>query len=98
VTKRFVIATDPMTADEEKAFRKALGNMAWWHWLPNFWLVKDRFDRLNVFEIRDAVRGVNSTLRCLVLEVDHKTWAALTRPDAQGRDMAEWIKSTWIAE
>ena len=95
MTRRFIVSTDPLTADEETKFAEAVKIAAYWHWLPNFWLLVDPTRTLNAESIRNAVKAINSTKRCLVLEVEAKTWAALTKPDAQGRDMGAWIKSTW---
>jgi hypothetical protein len=98
VTKRFVVSTDPMKAAQEKQFKDALGETAgWWHWLPNFWLIIDHGD-LDVASIRDMIHKVDSSVRAIVLEVEEINWAALTRPDSEGRDMAAWIKSSWTKQ
>lgn len=95
MTKHFVISTDEMTGAQEKALIKSLNPVSWWHWLPNFWLVKDSSDRLSVAIIRDLVHEINSTVRCIVLQVEPVTWAALSREDSAGRDMTDWIRNNW---
>jgi hypothetical protein len=96
--KRFTVATDPLTPDKEKALSEALKDVAWWHWLPNFWLVHDPNAKYTAMAIRDTIRRIDATVRCLVVEVEPVTWAALTRKDAQGRDMAAWIRTRWDAK
>ncbi len=95
MTKKFVISTDPLTAAETEALKDVIRPASWWHWLPNFWLVKDTKDELTAESIRDSIKRINTTARCVVLEVEPGTWAALTKKDAQGRDMGSWLKSTW---
>jgi len=98
MTKRFVIAVDPLTATEEKSLKSALEGAAWWHWLPNFWLVVDDGDQFTTESIRNAIGKIKSSARCIVLEVDEKGWSGRMRPDAQKRDMGRWIRETWSPE
>ena len=95
MAKRFVIATDPLTADQEKALKDVLDSAIWWHWLPNFWLVKDGSESLTAGEIRDAVKRISPIARTFVVEVDSITWAALTKKDSKKRDMASWLHEYW---
>ena len=96
MTKYFCVSTDLMSSEQTKALKEAIGKAGWWHWLPNFWLVKDTSGTLSVTSIRDAIYEISSKTRCVVLEVNPETWAALTKPDEQGRDMADWIRKNWI--
>lgn len=91
----FVIATDPMTSELEKKFLDSLTGITWWHWLPNFWLIIDKKDNHTVASIRDSFKGISSTHRCVVLEVEPKTWAAMSKKDAQGRQMSDWLDENW---
>ena len=97
MAKYFIVSTDSMTADQEKLFHGKIREhrLGWWHWLPNFWLILDSGDDLTAAEIRDFVGDVARSVRCMVLEVDPRAWAGRTRPDAQGRDMADWVKRNW---
>lgn len=98
MTKRFIVATDPLTPDQEKIFHQKLLPAGWWHWLPNFWLIRDNTDSLTAASIRDSLRNINGSARCLVLEVDPITWAALTKKDQHGRGMAQWITDHWSSK
>lgn len=93
--RRFVIATDALTAAQEKQLSEALGKTGWWHWLPNFWLVRDSSGSLTVGAITSIIKNIDKTKRAMVLEVNPVTWSALSRKNAAGRDMTAWIKETW---
>lgn len=96
MAKYFVISTDPLSLEHTKALKEKLTNkIGWWHWLPNFWLVKDPHGTLKVEILRDYVKGVNPSARCFVGEVNPVTWAALTRKDPSGNDMADWLHKNW---
>jgi len=96
MSKFFTIATDPLSAEEEKKVKELfVPGTIWWHWLPNFWLVKDNADHLNASNLISSIKSINSTARAVVLEVDPVTWSALTRPNAQGKNMSAWITSNW---
>jgi hypothetical protein len=99
VTRRFVMMTDVLTEAEEQALAGAVTAPAiWWHWLPNSWLVVDETDQTTAAALRDKFRAISSTKRCLVIEVTHKNWAAMTRPDSKGRSMSEWIEKIWTKD
>lgn len=92
----FVISTDAMTSQAERAFADFIkSKAAWWHWLPNFWLVKDGKEQLTATIIRDKLSEIDSTRRCMVLQVEPITWSAMTRKDKGGREMGEWVRNNW---
>lgn len=93
--KRFAIATDPLTPDEERAFRAKLGQMGFWHWLPNFWLVKTSNDAMTATQLRDWIHEVAPQARAFVTEVQSRDWGGLFKPDEKKRDMGAWIRSDW---
>lgn len=95
MARRFSVATDPLTPDEVKALKDALKVGAWWHWLPNYWLILDRSDRLTADAITTIINEINPRVRALVLEVEDINWSALTKKDGKGRDMADWLRNTW---
>jgi hypothetical protein len=95
VTRHFIIATDPLSAAEQRKLSASLKGCGWWHWLPHLWLVADDKDQLTVEQIRDKIHAINQTVRAWVLQVEPVTWAALTKNDDQGRDGTEWIEKDW---
>jgi hypothetical protein len=95
VTKRFMVSTEVMTAEEEKKIKEIFSGAGWWHWLPNVWLVRDGNEKLTASKIAEEFGKINSSAQCLVLEVDKKTWSARSKPDPNGRKLSDWIKETW---
>jgi hypothetical protein len=93
--KRFFVSTDPMGAKQERELKDKLGHVGWWHWLPNFWLITDRSESLTAGRIRDYIHELDSSVRAIVMEISCEDWAALTKPDSEGRDMAAWLNDTW---
>lgn len=95
MTKRFIISTDPLSATQTADLKNAIDCAGWWHWLPNFWLVKDPTDTLSAEKIRDNIKTIAPNARCFVSEVDYKAWAALTKSSPQGKSMGDWLHNTW---
>jgi hypothetical protein len=98
VSKRFLIISDPLDADQVKGLKDALSGSGWWHWLPNFWLVIDTEEAWSAVSLRDKIRSLNSDVRCLVMEIKSETWAAMTKRNAKGVQMTDWIESNWDTE
>lgn len=95
--RRFIISTETLSPDKEAKLKTEIGSVIWWHWLPNTWLIIDTSDTVSVSSLRDAVRRVSTSTECLVLEVDHKSWSALTRKTVNGR-LSDWVKKNWADE
>ncbi len=96
MSKKFVLSTDPLTAQQEQALRDKLTNMGFWHWLPNFWLLKSFDETMSAIKIQTMFTEIAPLARCLVVEViPTGTWSARARPDAQGNDMVTWLRSNW---
>lgn len=99
MTKRFVIAATDLTDAQEKEFIEYIrsAKAGWWHWIPNFWLVTNSHETLNVADIRDAIGRINDEAMCLVMEIEEDiTWAA--RSPTGTTNMTKWLKSTWPKE
>ena len=95
--RRFVVAVDRLTSEQEKALVAYLkdGGLAWWHWLPGVWLATTRREDVNAAQLRDALRDIARPKRLLVLEVgEHKDWSGI-RND---KKMFDWIRSTWAED
>lgn len=96
MTRYFTLATDPMSAEEEKKFiSKIPDGVGWWHWLPNYWLLKDPTETLEAKHLSDNIFEINQTVRCLALQVEPTSWSARSRKDSKGRLMADWLDSNW---
>lgn len=101
--RRFIVATDGLSSDAEKAmiafFREH--GLGWWHRIPNFWLVTDRKDKITAVAIRDKIkeiRGPNSKSTLVMQIHDDITWAGLYPSTGAKRDEFDWIKATWSGE
>jgi hypothetical protein len=95
--QRFVIGTANLTKDQESKFIAFLGEMGagWWHWLPNFWLVKSLNGKVNVENIRDAISDI-SNADCLVMQIEEDiTWATFGGVQKNGKKMTNWLKESW---
>jgi hypothetical protein len=53
--------------------------MNWWHWIENIWLLIDPDERFDAARIRDKLRAMKSSKRCIEiltmkhgLDSDHK--------------------------
>jgi hypothetical protein len=95
--KRFILATETLSADQERALALQFPQppWAWWHWLPNFWLLVDQSGQMTGDNVRDLFSAV-SPAQCLVLEVDGRTWTGMFTTDmARRAAMETWIRSYW---
>lgn len=93
MAREFVVATVNLSEEEEAALANTFAGKGWWHWIPNFWIVIDPTDQLTPSSIRDSIRTItNGQKVALVLEIEGKTWAAMTRKDPDGKDnAAAWL-------
>jgi hypothetical protein len=94
MAKRFVTGTANLTPEKEKefiAYIRSIG-LAWWHWLPNFWLIKDSKDAATAASLRDALRNEE----CLVMEINEDiTWANRGNRNSAGKSPTDWLKNSW---
>lgn len=95
MARYFTLSTDPIQPEETRAFQEKIESCAWWHWLPNYWLIVDPQEQLTASVIVDHLHAINPRTRALALQIERIEWAALTRPDEQGKDMAGWLRRTW---
>lgn len=95
MARYFTLATDPLTAEQTKALKDAMSGKGWWHWLPNYWLIKDATDTLTVDEITAIIGRIAPQARALAVEVEKRTWSARTKPNAKGESMTAWLHSNW---
>ncbi|MXO72251.1 hypothetical protein [Alteraurantiacibacter buctensis] len=95
MSKKFILSTDVLSAEEERQLKEKLKGMGYWHWLPNFWLIKSISDTVTASQINSMIEEVAPHARCFVTEVEAMTWAARTLPDANGNDMGKWIRNEW---
>lgn len=96
--KRFVVAVDSATKEQNDTFREFLKSrgLGWWHWLTNLWLVADGAGRLTAQEIRDVLRQHYPSVHTLVLELreDDDTWSGFG-PSSETKNMFKWLRQNW---
>lgn len=97
--RRFFVAANPLSAEQEKAFITYLepGSIAWWHWISGSWLVVDIQGQLTAQSIRDQLLKIAPKARTLVLEVTNAGAWASCGPSAPAQDMHDWLHKTWDA-
>lgn len=94
MTKYFSIATEGMTAPQERALADLWKGYGWWHGVANFWLLRDHTDTMTAATVRDAVRSVSPAVRVIVLDSDPTTWAGASITQAN----RDWLKNYWPPE
>lgn len=95
--RRFAVAVDGLAPKEQRALIAFLRERgcAWWHWIPNFWLVIDKRGSLSTGQIRDALRLICEDAVVLVLNLsDQKGWSG-KGPKGPERNMFEWLRESW---
>ena len=97
--KRFVVLLGANASDSQHAAFKqfAESHFAYWHWLPNTWLLTTGDDNSEFSAaIRDKVEECYPSVRCLVLEFnkDGDTWAGFG-PSGDKNNMFTWITKNW---
>jgi hypothetical protein len=97
---RFVVATDDLTADQEREFIAFLREhrASWWHRLQNFWLIDDP-GRLSPISIRDKIADeIAPGTDCLVFSIKGDTHWAGFGPTAEKKSMFAWLNKNWQSE
>jgi|SRR5450759_2302786 hypothetical protein len=96
--RRFVIAADKLTSEQDKELRDFLHEFGgYWHWIDNFWLLAvDGEEDISAAKIRDKVRALNEDSRVMVLEIGADIdWAGSGKRGARGKDQHDWLGGTW---
>ncbi|HWK96319.1 MAG TPA: hypothetical protein VNR39_12940 [Pseudolabrys sp.] len=100
--RRFVIAAEPLTAEQEAKLRDYIGKLgAWWHWIANFWLLTIREDTAahadaSAEKIRDFIYELNPKAKIVVFEFPEDiTWAASGTLNSKGKRLSDWLKEPW---
>jgi hypothetical protein len=95
MTSYFTVATTTLTADQERELAQRWKLLPWWHWIPNFWLLKDPTGLATAASLRDTLVQVAPTARAMVVEMDPKTWAGMF---PETGDVRDWLRNNWPPE
>ncbi len=96
--KRFVIAINDSTKDQDELFLEYIGtnNFGWWHWIDNFWLLVDSEGKITAKELHNNVMRIYSNNFNFVMEVKEiPAWWAYGAKE-EHRNMFTWIEEHWI--
>ena len=96
--KRFIVALDSSTEEQNEAFQAFIkeNNLGWWHWLEGFWLLVDPQEKFGASEIIDVLIETYSDVHCLVIELSDSgdTWFGFG-PKSKERNMFNWLSDPW---
>lgn len=95
MSKYFILGTESLSKEEERAFLEKLDGIAWWHWFPNFWLLADKTNALTVGELANRFALANPKKQCMPIEVKSIAWHGRVRMDANGNRMKDWLEKNW---
>ena len=100
MAKRFIVGLDESTAEQNEKFKQYIDEqgLAWWHWIDNFWLLKDSSETLNSEVIRDELGEIYPNVHKIVIELKgdsiNDTWSGYG-PSGEKRNMFDWLHNTW---
>lgn len=98
MTGKYIVLMEGLTKREEKEFIEFLDekNIAWWHRIPNTWLLVDKNRRINSDKLRDFLKflAMDSSGACLVMKIEkYDGWSGYRR--AGEDDTFDWLKRNW---
>lgn len=100
MSRRFVVAVNTLTTEQDQSFAQALSasDLAWWHWIQNFWLVIDPNNQFTPESLRDHLGTVMPGRFSFVMEVKPTgSWAGFG-PTGDQINMTQWIEKDWLAK
>jgi hypothetical protein len=88
---KFVIGCITTGVQDEAALTVALNEIGtWWHWIPNFWLLKTK-TVLAPTDVRDKLKTIIPDGRFIIIEhVGTRDWAGVGDPK-----MYPWLNEHW---
>ncbi len=96
--KRFIVALNASSPEQQKAFRKYLesSGLGWWHWLDKLWLISNPKVDLTASNVRDSLNNFFPGVNCMVFELrgNDDTWSGFG-PSSEKNNMFDWIKRNW---
>jgi hypothetical protein len=98
VKKRFIVAVESGTKEQQDAFTEYLRGQGfgWWHWIDNLWLLVDSTGKTTGSDLTSQVNATFPTLNCMVFELsaDGDTWAGYG-PRTEASNMFTWMRQNW---
>lgn len=78
--KSFIIVTQDATGAQQQAIHKAFPHFAWWHHMPQLWVMIDGTGLFTVASIRDVIMRECPGMTHYVFEAIPGTWAGSAPP------------------
>ena len=96
--RRFIVAIDGMTKEEERKFIEWIRSegFGWWHWISNLWLLTSRSEETSAKKIRDQIGELSDHRHNLVIEIPEDIDWQGYGPSNEKRNMFNWLKTTWL--
>ena len=91
--RRFVLVTDVLTSEQERQLVAALGSVAWWHHIPNMWLIVDEANQVNTEMLRGLLTAIAPLAKMFASEATEGWWAV--RYDTTIPAQAAWFQQFW---
>ena len=93
--KRFIVLLASETEQQTRAFSDLFkGNFAWWHWLPNSWLIVDYSGQLTPSSLVEKVKRIYPGVNNFVTEVKEDAWVGFG-PSGGDSTYFSWLKDQW---
>lgn len=99
--KKYAVATNPMSVAQNESLIDYIKqkDLAWWHWIGNFWLLIDYNEKVDCISLRDDLSKLFPGLHFIILDVTTagSGWWGGFGPNAGDKNMFEWLENTWDA-
>jgi hypothetical protein len=90
--RKFVIATEALTQQQERELGSFLSEYGtWWHWLSNIWLLRTEKDGITTNTIRSKIESLNEVSDIMILEINGvKSYSGMA-PKSSAEQSRSWI-------
>ena len=97
--RRFIVAIDELTEQEESTFAEYLkkSDLSWWHWINGFWLLVDEEEKLCAADIRSEIKKIAPGKTTIVIQTGNmKDWTiAGFGPIEPTINVTRWLDTVW---
>ncbi|SRR6266705_5348567 len=96
--KRFVLALDQASQEQQEDFRKYVigAGLNWWHWIPGLWLLIDYRGQWTAELLRNKATQFYPGATIFIVELGENvdTWAGFG-PSTGDQNMFPWLFDNW---
>lgn len=94
MSRYFTIMAIGLTDEQEKQLGKIWSEYPWWHWIANYWLLKDIGGNLTAPILRDQIKEIAPNAMTMIMEAKPTNWAGAFPSDKR----REWLRNHWPPE